>query len=173
MRHWGPPVKGPNSTFPSAPLVPTTTFTFLFAPFFTSLPPLTVSLAKHLGFEAAAPIYISPLLGPLIGGPHVASMSHVASKMSACFYMLIFFKYPMSWHLFLLSFYLALSSMSIFRETSERSGTAQNEQNNKPRMPPLVKVVWINDIIWRGFNHLGVLLHFWHIPGESFCLRKD
>ena len=43
------------------------------------------------------------------------------------------------------------------RETSDPSGTAQNEQNNKPRMAPLVPGDRINDIIWRGSKCLGVL----------------
>ena len=37
-----------------------------------------------------------------------------------------------------------------YRETSDPSGTAQNEQNNKPRTAPLVPGDQISDIIWRG-----------------------
>ena len=36
------------------------------------------------------------------------------------------------------------------RETSDPSGTAQNEQNNKPWTAPLVPGDQISDIIWRG-----------------------
>ena len=43
------------------------------------------------------------------------------------------------------------------RETSDPSGTAQNEQNNKPRTAPQVPRDQINDIIWRGSKCLGVL----------------
>ena len=41
----------------------------------------------------------------------------------------------------------------LLRETSDPSGTAQNEQNNKPRTAP----DQISDIIWRGSKCLGVL----------------
>ena len=43
----------------------------------------------------------------------------------------------------------------IFRNVC--AGTAQNEQNNKPRTAPLVPGDRINDIIWRGSKCLGVL----------------
>ena len=45
----------------------------------------------------------------------------------------------------------------IFRETSDPSGTAQNEHNNKPRTGALVPGDQISDIIWRGSKCLGVL----------------
>ena len=43
------------------------------------------------------------------------------------------------------------------------SGTAQNEQNNKPWTAPLVPGDQISDIIWRGSICLGVLylIHAW------------
>ena len=54
-------------------------------------------------------------------------------------------------------------SMGLFRETSDPSGTAQNEQNNKPWTAPLVLGVQISDIIWRGSKWLGALYvsHAW------------
>ena len=38
----------------------------------------------------------------------------------------------------------------LYRETSDPSGTAQNEQNDKPWTAPLVPGDQISDIIWRG-----------------------
>ena len=54
-------------------------------------------------------------------------------------------------------------SVNKHRETSDPSGTAQNEQNNKPWMFPLVPGDQISDIIWRGSICLGVryLIHAW------------
>ena len=43
------------------------------------------------------------------------------------------------------------------RETSDPSGTAQNEQNNNPWTAPLVPVDQISDMTWRGSICLGVL----------------
>ena len=56
--------------------------------------------------------------------------------------------------------------MALIRETSDPSGTAQNEQNNKPWTAPLVPGDQINDIIWRGSKCLGVLylIHIWTTP---------
>ena len=52
---------------------------------------------------------------------------------------------------------------TMFRETSDPSGTAQNEQNNKPWTATLVPRDQISDIIWRGSLCLGVLylIHAW------------
>ena len=44
-----------------------------------------------------------------------------------------------------------------FRETSDPSGTAQNEQNNKPSMAPLVAGDRNNEIIWRGSKLVCIL----------------
>ena len=56
----------------------------------------------------------------------------------------------------------------IVRGTSDPSGTAQNEQNNKPWAAPLVPRDQISDIIWRtqGSKCLGVLnlIHAWTTP---------
>ena len=46
----------------------------------------------------------------------------------------------------------------VFRQTSDPSGTAQNEQNNKPWVATLVPGDQISDIIWRGSK---CLIHAW------------
>ena len=53
--------------------------------------------------------------------------------------------------------YCSESELSLSRETSDPSGTAQNEQNNKPWKATLVPGDQISDIIWRGSKCFGIL----------------
>ena len=49
-----------------------------------------------------------------------------------------------------------IHDMVHYKETSDPSGTAHNEQNNKPWMATLVPGGQISDIIWRGSKCLGI-----------------
>ena len=63
----------------------------------------------------------------------------------------------------------------LHRETSDPSGTAQNEPNNKPiaRTTPLVPGDQISDIIWRGSKLLGALYvsHAWTTHKDQVVQR--
>ena len=45
------------------------------------------------------------------------------------------------------------------RETSYPSGTAQNEQQNKPNTAAVLQGYQINDVIWRALNAKVFVMH--------------